>query len=426
MTPRRLSGDRRLSRYVILTRRHGREVLYDTVGGTVLPATVREADLGEAGMLAGQESTTLWSRLTRTRRELALTLLVTWECNLRCTHCSVRDKLRREDPNRIPADSLNAFVRDYQRAHPASDRLSVSLLGGEPLLQPASCEELIRATRGLFSHERFSITTNLAPMLERPHLEVLSQLDEIIVSIDGLEEAHNEQRKAYRDSFNPFQRTVANLGRLQEAGLIGRVNVQGAIRDDFADEDHFNRFHGTLVRMGVPYDQIRFDTVHPAERGLGVQQSYLDSLRYPLLRREPCCKFRGGSSLIVASDGQVYSDFYTWERLGHLEDGPETIARAQREITHRTMPALKDPECLECPVIGFCWGGCVNGHLVVGDRPSAYCGQQALIERVKGLAESGELIEAEENRGAVGTAAHDPRLDVAAAPGSSNRGPRQS
>jgi sulfatase maturation enzyme AslB (radical SAM superfamily) len=78
------------------------------------------------------------------------------------------------------------------------------------------------------------------------------------------------------------------------------------------------------------------------------------------------------------------------------------------------MPALKDPECRSCPVIGLCWGGCVNGHLVVGDRPSAFCGQEALIERVRGLAAEGRLIDARESAGAVGTAAGGPRRSAPA------------
>lgn len=409
MAQHRLSGDRRLSRYVIETSHRGRRVFHDTVSGRLISATATEAELQAAGMLSGQEESTLWARLTRPRRTLALTLVVTWECNLRCTHCSVRDKLRRQDPDRIDPVRLARFVEAFRHTRPETRELSVSLLGGEPLLRPEESAALLDATRGLLEDHHSSVTTNLAIPLREPELALLERLDEIIVSLDGMEAAHNEQRRPYRDSFNPFRRSVENLGILRDAGLCGKVHVQGAIRDEFADQQHFHDFHRMLVRLGVPYDQIRFDTVHPAEKGLELQETYLQSLRQPLLRREPCCKFRGGSSLVVGSDGTLYSDFYTWETLGSLDDEPGDVLARQREMIRSGMPALRDPGCQACPVIGFCWGGCVNGHLVVGDRPSAFCNQTALIDRVRQLAADGEIVDKREDQGAVGRAANDPR-----------------
>jgi radical SAM protein with 4Fe4S-binding SPASM domain len=411
MSQQRLNAETRLSRYVVRTHHEGREVLFDTVGLEKLPPDSSDEDLARAGMLAGQERATLWSRLTRPRRELSLTLVATWECNLRCSHCSVLGKLKRVDPSAIAPDRLERFLEQYRETVPSTTRLKLSFLGGEPLLRAEACRKLLEAGREVFAETRSSITTNLVARLEAPHLSLLAELDEILVSLDGVEEAHNRQRHPYRARFNPFRRTLDNLARLRESGLIERVSIQGAIRDDDATEAHFQEFHRTLVKLGVPYDKIRFDTVHPAEKGLEVQESYLASLRYPLLRREPCCKFRGASALVVDSDGTLYSDFYTWEPLGSLDEAPEQLIEAQRRSTRRSMPALKDQNCLSCPVIGLCWGGCVNGHLVVGDRPSAFCGQQALIDRVRQLAERGELIEARESAGAVATAAADPRRE---------------
>lgn len=401
MQRERLDADQRLSRYVIRTIHQGAAVLYDTVSRRVVPHDASDDALREAGMLRGQESQVLWQRLVTPRLQLALTLVVTWECNLRCTHCSVRDRLVRVDPHRLDGARLEHFARRYAEETPEVERLRVSLLGGEPLVRPDSCLELIAGARNAVPGTSFSITTNLAVELGDAELSVLREMEEIIVSIDGLEEAHNAQRLPYRAKFNPYQRTMTNLARLAEEGLNERLLVQGAIRDDFATGEHFQEFHRQLVRAGVPYDRIRFDTVHPAEKGLGVQESFLESLRYPLLRTEPCCKFRGGTSLVIGSDGTIFSDFYTWERLGTLDDSIASIRAAQRKITEESMPALEDPNCRNCPVIGYCWGGCVNGHQVVGTRPSQFCGQEALIERIRSLAAEGKLVGARESLGAL-------------------------
>jgi len=55
------------------------------------------------------------------------------------------------------------------------------------------------------------------------------------------------------------------------------------------------------------------------------------------------------------------------------------------------MPALQDPACRRCPVIGYCWGGCTNSRLLTENRPSAFCDQLALVEKVKRLATEGSL-----------------------------------
>jgi radical SAM protein with 4Fe4S-binding SPASM domain len=389
----RLHPDARLSRYVIETGPEGAGILYHTVSKVVLPSDADRATLRDAGFLAGQEEVSLRAALERDRTVLALTIVPTWECNLRCTHCTVLRQLVPRQEEVFPVERLVRFVERARAAKPGLQRLDLSFLGGEPLLAAERCLAVIERTAALLPELRTEVTTNLAVELGRTELDLLARIDAIVVSLDGLETLHNAQRHPYRARFNPFERTVSSLRRLVEEGLAERVWVQGAIRDEFATIENFREFHRFLMKLGVRWDRIRFETIHPAPHRPDPQGTYLDTLTRPTLREQPCCKFRGGSHLVIDPGGAVLSDFYDRDALGTLDDPPEAIGRRYQAMLDERMPALQDPVCRQCPVIGFCWGGCTSARPLVGERPSQHCAQERLVERVRELAGKGELVD---------------------------------
>lgn len=387
-----LNDDPRLSRYVVVERGpDGTRRLRHTVTWSTLPPDAPEEALRAEFFLAGQEEEALERRLASEPTRIALTLVVTWRCNLRCTHCSVLHRLvRREERGLRPGD-FRDFVERWRHRVAPPEGFTLSLVGGEPLLEPDLCSEAVSAVRG-GGTARCDITTNLAVILQPAHIELLSRLDAIVVSLDGLEEAHNAQRRPYRDGFDPFRRTWENLERLVAEGLADRIHVQGAVRDPYGTIEHFENYQRALMAIGIRWDRISFGAVHPTVRDPAVQRTFLRTLRDPLPRWQMCCKYRGGRSLTVGPDGGVYSDFYDYERLGSVGDPPEAILERFRALA-RSMPALRDPTCRACPVLGCCWGGCTNARLLVGDRPSEHCGRESLIRTVRRLAEEGRLPE---------------------------------
>lgn len=65
-------------------------------------------------------------------------------------------------------------------------------------------------------------------------------------------------------------------------------------------------------------------------------------------------------------------------------------ARHQLLIKEK-MPIFLDPVCSVCPVVGLCWGQCVDAHSVINNKPSNFCDPKALSAKIKELALSGEL-----------------------------------
>lgn len=102
-------------------------------------------------------------------------------CNAKCSYCNCPE---REDP-RAPLETHLGVLSELARL----GAVRVKFLGGEPLLS-ADLPQLVAAVK---SHGmRAAVVTNgfLIPL----RMELMRQFDEIVISIDGSEAAHDAQR----------------------------------------------------------------------------------------------------------------------------------------------------------------------------------------------------------------------------------------
>jgi radical SAM protein with 4Fe4S-binding SPASM domain len=216
------------------------------------------------------------------------------------------------------------------------------------------------------------------------NLSLLSKMTQITVSIDGNQIQHNTQRKSLLHD-DPYEKTIANL-KIMLKNFGKNVYVQAAVRDEFFTTDYKKSFYKTMLKLGVYKDNIIYGCIHPTKKKPDPQQMYLQSLKMVKLRDNPCCKFRYMRNFVIDSSNSVFGEFFNASqenRLGSLDDDLETIQQRYKELILNTMPALKDEKCMSCPVLGFCWGGCISGNSFVHDQPSKYCNQEGLIAEVK-------------------------------------------
>jgi MoaA/NifB/PqqE/SkfB family radical SAM enzyme len=104
-------------------------------------------------------------------------------CNARCTYCNSPN--RPDDP--LPTDTHRRVLAEFARL----GTVRVKFLGGEPLLRP-DVGELVAEVRRLGM--RAAMVTN--GLLVPQRLDVVRQLDELVISLDGREAAHDGQRGA--------------------------------------------------------------------------------------------------------------------------------------------------------------------------------------------------------------------------------------
>ena len=141
-----------------------------------------------------------------------LLFYVTSRCNLRCRHCFYLDELNRHDEM-----SLEEIGRVAEGLHPLS---FVRLTGGDPFLRK-DLPEIISLFHTRAGVRRMGIITNgtrpekTGALVDRIYALTPEVVLDIGVSVDGLEETHDDLR-GLMGSFARAKETVKDLGRARE------------------------------------------------------------------------------------------------------------------------------------------------------------------------------------------------------------------
>lgn len=376
-----------LSMYVVETTYKDKPVLFNTVTKKHLPVDSSDAELLENHFFQGSENDAIWSYMTKSFPAAAFTVINTWECNLRCTHCTVIDKLVKKDSSVLDIPATVDFLNRFKNHHNLKC-VYVTFLGGEPLLHTKVILDFMDMTDS--TEFEYNITTNLTLPFTDEMWECFKRLNVIGVSLDGVEDAHNSQRRPLQLNNNPYWQTINNIKNLVKAGFRDKIRVQSALADKYVTEDHRREYYRTLMKLGIPSKNIKFACIHPTERNPNLSRNYIESLTRGGMVTQPCCKYRN-SNYIIDRDGDIFTDYYTWKLVGNIKRDVSDLDGAARTVVME-MPALNDPTCKSCPVIGYCWGGCTNGEIAIGKNPSKYCNQESLIQSVEARAKSGTLI----------------------------------
>ncbi|WP_062209196.1 radical SAM protein [Streptomyces sp. NBRC 109706] len=219
-----------------------------TPEGALRPDARRQ--LRESGLLA-----------TTAVRSYALTVLTSTHCNLGCGYCFqniAQDPTGGSRPPRMPQTRLTSAtitsVLDFTRRQMAAvglEKLRILLFGGEPLLNPKGCLELLERARdfGLDSAWMISNATLLTPALAG-QLGALG-LDSIQVTFDGDRPDHDRIRIARADGGGTYDTIVRNIARASQVSEIGwrlRVNVS---------QENFDGIDGLLERLATDVDPGR-------------------------------------------------------------------------------------------------------------------------------------------------------------------------
>lgn len=131
---------------------------------------------------------------------LSLTILLTMECNFRCVYCfegsKTSHKLYLEQETK---DSILKFIRNTLSRDHSIKVVSITLFGGEPLLNIEDCAMWLKNIKDLCQeyHKQFTtgIVTNGA-LLSNENLDILAMCNcsSIQVTVDGTEEIHDSRR----------------------------------------------------------------------------------------------------------------------------------------------------------------------------------------------------------------------------------------
>ncbi|MFF2147687.1 radical SAM protein [Kitasatospora sp. NPDC058190] len=159
----------------------------------------------------------------------ALSLSVAQKCNLGCTYCYAQQGSFGKTPTSMSVETALAAVELLFRAAAPGERVNLSFLGGEPLLNRpvvhAATEHAARLAAERDVPATFSITTNGttvtaadADFFERHGFAVT-------VSLDGTQQVHDSLRP-YRGGQGSFRKVIANVAPLLAAQRRMQVSAR--------------------------------------------------------------------------------------------------------------------------------------------------------------------------------------------------------
>lgn len=299
-----------------------------TADGLLTPAA--EAHLRENGLFRRMGEPDTYS----------VTVLTSTDCNLGCAYCFQnigQDETGGNRPpriahSRLTSDTITAileFARGKMSAN-GLEKLHILLFGGEPLLNPRGCKELLAraADYGLTSASMISNATLLTPSLAKELVDL--GLRSVQVTFDGDRDQHDLIR-IRRSGGGTFEKIVDNMAVVSAAVSIKwsvRINVShhnytgvDSLIDTLAERLDTSRcaIHFAWVGdVGIGYaNNMRHDTTlaeqffnwqrHAVEKGFRMDRPGPDI---------PCttCSFVDGKyGAVVNADGLLSS---CWETAG--------------------------------------------------------------------------------------------------------------
>lgn len=151
------------------------------------------------------------------------TIWITGRCNMQCKYCYV-ENMKNDSPfDYKKIDDLVEFI--YDRSKQTDERVCVSFMGGEPLLEADLIELIIqKLNKSISQIPEYSLTTN--GLLIGQHLDFIKKHKiQLSLSLDGCEKAHDLNRI---DKFGKgtYKRVINAYRMLNEYGIFP-IRVRG-------------------------------------------------------------------------------------------------------------------------------------------------------------------------------------------------------
>lgn len=275
-----------------------------------------------------------------------LELQITDRCNLRCRHCYIGDKNRSE----LSVSQIKNILKEFDEMQ----GLRVLISGGEPLIH--SKFEEINAILPEFFIRKVLFTNGL--LLNKMRMKGLN-VDEIQISIDGLEEAHDSLRG--KGTFKSAIKTVKHaidLGfEVSVSTMVHPKNLNDFEKMEILFEDLGIKDWTVDVPCitGMLEKNIEFQ-ISPEIGGKYLRYGFGEGLH------SGASGFACGLYLMaINANGSISKcTFFADKPAGRIEDG-------LRNCWQRIQPVRLDELKCDCNYTEICRGGCRYRAMLLGN-----------------------------------------------------------
>ena len=291
------------------------------------------------------------------------TILTTTSCNARCFYCYEKGTA----PLSMTAETADKVIR-YMMGHRRDEKVKIRWFGGEPLTNVGVIDQICTdLSLHQVPFESSMISNGFlfdAGMVRRA--KELWRLQQVKITIDGLEKTYNRVKNYVYDKENAFLRVLGNIELLTAEGIdvIIRLNVDKYNIDEMSQlVSLLHQQFGSNKHLGV-YSHVLFGERTPENRSTLFEQRMSLEKRivesgFKLMRelqrgiKLNCCMADNDNSVVISPDGHLGKCEHYCDRafFGHIDSAErdETILRRFKE-----RPA-DIAACATCPYYPQCF-----------------------------------------------------------------------
>lgn len=190
---------------------------------------------------------------------MKFTLMMTDDCNLRCSYCYEGGCKLKRYMNRETADKCIEFIKEKLKEEEDDKRpLWITLHGGEPLMNFDIVKYIKKKLDSEITDRSiiYDMTTNGTIMSDEILNFIKNDLTEISISLDGTRESHDANR-IFPDGSGSYDIVMKNIERLQ------KENIPIRCRMTFNQQNVYNMYESieSVSKLGFRYIATAVDTM---------------------------------------------------------------------------------------------------------------------------------------------------------------------
>jgi uncharacterized protein len=290
----------------------------------------------------------------------------TFACQLKCSHCYAQ---AHEPKEPVATMEIHALIQLLKQAKQVGFRQAI-ITGGEPLLHPKQWELLSQVAdlRAELHPMKLVLRTNFAMPLSHQELALVAEaFDQVVVSVDGDENTHNERRgqgtyqkvcqnlEAYQEYANSDKRAAElSLATVLPAKMMS--TSAGTSVQDLANRLRIKR---TRFRPLLPLGRALTWKEPPTSESLGGHLDPMDMIEQGF---HPVVSCGMGQNIYVEPNGAAfpcYAYHQSQSVIGNVSQaGLLEVIHSERFQALSRHTVNTNTKCNSCEVKYLCGGAC--------------------------------------------------------------------
>ncbi|MDU5275554.1 MAG: radical SAM protein [Peptoniphilus lacydonensis] len=316
----------------------------------------------------------------------AITLFMTYSCNLRCTYCYESKNQGDHDNIFLNEKNLSSFIGLLKKL-PIEEHCTLIFFGGEPLLNFNMIKKVVESIKldnTLKNRFFYSITTN-ATLLNSKIVQFLEENKfTITISIDGNALKTNINRKTILGD-GAYNYIISNIKLLKNFNMIARVTITDSNMDLIENHKHLYKLGFKSIAQSESYERIEMRNYAILNEEIKNYYNYfLQCLNEKDYRK--CCSFKDIVKQLISIHLSIRQERHCGAGVSLIAITPEIKIIPCQRFLDKDLGGNNKPitdyskydnkyntkyKCSECIAYSTCSGGCYHSNIIFKDYDSS-------------------------------------------------------